>query len=187
MIASNSFQNIRTIQKKITAACRWWCCEPNIITMMLLNPAIAVTSYERRGDSNLQQIHCLFNSLFRLRANKASMILTPGALWWESTYNRWITLTKVGSMVSLSISCLCMVTRYWPFLWVIHRWPVNSPHKGQWCVTVMFSLIWAWTNGWVNNWSAGDLRRHRAHYDVTVMACEHWCKPVIPQQDTVIL
>ena len=24
-------------------------------------------------------------------------------------------------------------------------------------------------NGWVNNGEAGDLRRHRAHYDVTVM------------------
>ena len=33
----------------------------------------------------------------------------------------------------------------------------------------MFSLISAWTNGWVNNRDAGDLRRHRVHYDVTVM------------------
>ena len=30
----------------------------------------------------------------------------------------------------------------------------------------MFSLMW--TNGWVNNRDAGDLRRQRAHYDVTV-------------------
>ena len=34
---------------------------------------------------------------------------------------------------------------------------------------LMFSLIYAWINGWVNNREAGDLRRHRAHYDVTVM------------------
>ena len=33
----------------------------------------------------------------------------------------------------------------------------------------MFSLIFAWTNGWVNNWDAGDLRRDGAHYDVTVI------------------
>ena len=26
-----------------------------------------------------------------------------------------------------------------------------------------------WTSGWVNNREAGDLRRHRAHYDVIVM------------------
>ena len=33
----------------------------------------------------------------------------------------------------------------------------------------MFSLICAWMNGWVNNRLAGDIRRHRAHYVVTVM------------------
>ena len=33
----------------------------------------------------------------------------------------------------------------------------------------MFSLMWAWTNGWANNRDAGDMRRHRAHYDVTIM------------------
>ena len=59
--------------------------------------------------------------------------------------------------------------RYWPFVGGIHRWPVNSPHKGQWRRTLMFSLICAWINGWVNNRAAGDLRRHRVHYDVIVM------------------
>ena len=33
---------------------------------------------------------------------------------------------------------------------------------------LMFSLICAWINGWVNNCKAGDLRRHYAHYHVTV-------------------
>ena len=46
---------------------------------------------------------------------------------------------------------------------------VNSPHKGQRRGALMFSLICAWPNGWVNNGKAGDLRRHRAHYGVTVM------------------
>ena len=61
--------------------------------------------------------------------------------------------------------------RYWPFVRGIHRSPVNSPHKGQWRGALMFSLICvcAWINGWVNNCEAGDLRRHGAHYDVTVM------------------
>ena len=47
--------------------------------------------------------------------------------------------------------------------------PVNSPHKGQWGGALMFSLICVWINGWVNNREAGDLRRHRCHYDVNVM------------------
>ena len=59
--------------------------------------------------------------------------------------------------------------RYWPFARWIHRSPVNSPHKGQWREALMFSLICVWINGWVNNRQAGDLRRHRAHYDVIVM------------------
>ena len=59
--------------------------------------------------------------------------------------------------------------RYWPFVRGIHRSPVNSPHKGQWRGALMFSLICAWINGWVNNPKADDLRRRRAHYDVTVM------------------
>ena len=52
----------------------------------------------------------------------------------------------------------------------------NSPvtgkfhvHKCQWRGAFMFSLIYAWINGWVNYREAGDLRRHRAHYDVFVM------------------
>ena len=59
--------------------------------------------------------------------------------------------------------------RYRPFVRGIHPWPVNSPHKGQWRRALMFSLIYAWTNGWANNRDTGDLRRHRAHYVVTVM------------------
>ena len=59
--------------------------------------------------------------------------------------------------------------RYWPFVRGIHRSALNSPHKGQWRGALMFSLIWVWINGWVNNNEAGELRRHRAHYDVTVM------------------
>ena len=73
--------------------------------------------------------------------------------------------------------------RYWPFVRVIHRSPVNSPHKGQWCGALMFSLICAWMNGWVNNRETGDLRRHHAHYDVTVMRCaypRYWSRGISP-------
>ena len=59
--------------------------------------------------------------------------------------------------------------RYWPFVQGIHQSPVNSPHKGQWCEALIFSLICVWINGWVNNREAGDLRCYHAHYDVIVM------------------
>ena len=44
--------------------------------------------------------------------------------------------------------------RYWPFVQGIHRSPANSPHKDQWRKALMFSLICAWINDWVNKlWS----------------------------------
>ena len=51
----------------------------------------------------------------------------------------------------------------------------NSPVLGEFPAqrpttrSLMFYLICVWINGWVNNREAGDLRRYRAHYDVTVM------------------
>ena len=51
--------------------------------------------------------------------------------------------------------------------------PVKSPHKGQWRGALMFSLMCVWINDWVNNREAGDLRRHRGHYDVNVMSLFH--------------
>ena len=73
--------------------------------------------------------------------------------------------------------------RYWPFVRGIHRSPVNSPHKGQRRGALIFSLICVWINGWVNNREAGDLRRYRAHYDVSVMLhhlCVHCSQFVLP-------
>ena len=66
--------------------------------------------------------------------------------------------------------------RYWSFVRGIHRSPVNSPHKGQWRGALMFSLICAWINRWVNNRETGDLRRHHVHYDVIIMA---QCQPCV--------
>ena len=59
--------------------------------------------------------------------------------------------------------------RYCPFVRGIHRWPVNSPHKGQRRGALVFSLICDWINSWVNNRDVGDLRRYRAHYDYIVL------------------
>ena len=61
------------------------------------------------------------------------------------------------------------IPRYWPFVWGIHRSPANSLHKGQWHGASMFYLICARISGWANNSEAGNLRSHRAHYDVIVM------------------
>ena len=43
-------------------------------------------------------------------------------------------------------------------------------HKGHWRRALMLPLICTWIYGCTNNREAGDMRRHRAHYDVTVMS-----------------
>ena len=53
--------------------------------------------------------------------------------------------------------------------------PGNSPVPGEFLAhrpgtrSSDVSFICVWINGWVNNREAGDLKRYRAHYDVTVM------------------
>ena len=81
-----------------------------------------------------------------------------------STYNLWDYFCIHDDVIKWK-HC----PRYWPFVLGTHRSPVTSPHKDQRRGALMFSLICTWINGWVNNREAGDLRRHRAHYDVTVI------------------
>ena len=47
--------------------------------------------------------------------------------------------------------------------------PVDSPDKDHSRGALLFSLIYAWTNGWRNTGDGDDLICHRAHYDVTAM------------------
>ena len=65
---------------------------------------------------------------------------------------------------------------YWSFVRGIHWSPVNSPHKGQWHGALMFSLICARINGWVNNPEADNSRCHLAHFDVIVMDIDPFIK-----------
>ena len=46
---------------------------------------------------------------------------------------------------------------------------LDSTHTDKWRGPLMFSVMRAWTNDWANSRDGGDLRRHNAHCDVTVM------------------
>ena len=119
-------------------------------------------------------LHAIFQSIFPMKTI---------ALWLEFRFilSLW-TRGEGYPNVSRSRSTICShddvikwkhFPRYWSFVRGIHRSLVNSPHKAQWRGALMFSLICAWTNGWVNNRGAGDLRHHCAHYDVIVMSNQH--------------
>ena len=89
------------------------------------------------------------------------------SLYWQICGSTWRILPTTDNHDD--VTTWKFFPRCWPFVRRIHRWPVNSPHKGQWRGALMLSLICAWLNAWINNREAGDLRRHRAHYDVIVM------------------
>ena len=83
--------------------------------------------------------------------------------WWSDLFGSRVLMTSSNGYI--------FRVNYWSFERGIHPSPVDSPHKGQWRGALMFSLLCARTNGWANNWDACDLRRHCAHFDVTVMMC----------------
>ena len=84
---------------------------------------------------------------------------------WLWLWHRIITLDAIGSR-SLRDDVIKWkhFPRNWPFVSAIQRSPITKASGDD------FSLICAWIHSWVNNREASDLRRHRAHYDVIVMA-----------------
>ena len=92
---------------------------------------------------------------------------------WQPTYAMKVSQGNMPPRTGLSHDDVIKwkhFLRYWPAVRGIPRSPVNSPHKGWWRRALMFSSIFAWMNGWINTREAGDLRRHLAHYGITVMA-----------------
>ena len=63
----------------------------------------------------------------------------------------------------------------------------NSPVTGQWLGALIFFFDLRRINSWANTGTAGDLKRHRAHYDVIVMLdmVVQCCKAYIRQAQTL--
>ena len=75
-------------------------------------------------------------------------------------------------MTSSNGSIFCVTGPLWGEF-TGHRWILllKTSDAELWC------FLWSapWIDGWVNNREAGDLRRHRVHYDVIVMnLCVPW-------------
>ena len=133
--------------------------------------------------SNRQRSHTTWGLITQLQI--LIYIFKTISFWCQdkiSTIHKYKILNSFISRISSTHSL--NLYRLWPrdsswwrhqmetFVRGIHRSPVNSPHKGQWRGALMFTLICARINGWVNNREAGDLRRYRPHYDVIVMLVE---------------
>ena len=116
--------------------------------------SVKMSSYHYR------ESHCGYNTVVR----SGILRLVRSYLYSDQPPGSLTSLKTHGGVIKWQ-----RFPRNWPFVRGIHRSPVNSPHKGQWRGALIFSLICAWINDWVNNREAGDLRRYRAHYDVIVM------------------
>ena len=106
----------------------------------------------------------------------------PGALiyYWSAHkhYNDVIMSSIASQITSLTIVYSTVYSRTDPrkhqssaslaFVWGIHRWLVNFPHKAP-VTRKMFPFDNIMTNASANSRDAGSLRRRRAHYDVTLM------------------
>ena len=109
--------------------------------------------WRHNGDdsvSNHQPHDCLLNCLFRCRSKKTSKLRVTGLCVGNSPL--------AGEFPAQMASYAENVSIWW-----------RHHDKGQWRGALMFSLICAWINCWVNNGEAGDLRGHRAHYDIIVL------------------
>ena len=108
---------------------------------------------------------------YRFRWIQLSKFSKLSRLWRKSLYSSMLYILRcyASSLPHDDVIKWKHFPRYWPFVRGIHRPSVNSPHKGQWRGALVFPLICAWTKGWAIDRDAGDLRRHLAHYTVTVM------------------
>ena len=120
-------------------------------------------------------------------------ILSTSWLNWSYLPGHWIETKPVRGLLCLVVVCHKL---FYPHIWGWLPWhcstpwwryqmeiisallalcagnsPVTDEFPSQSPVTRSLDIffICAWINGWVNNREAGDLRRHHAHYDVTVL------------------
>ena len=114
------------------------------------------------GLCKVNQSHVYFLTCYGLvtlwhHMSLSSLVLTMTSHWgWQNITTWWCHQIETFFMLLAICAGNSLV-------------PVNSPHKGQWRGALMFSLICARINCWVNNHEAGDLRCRHAHYDVIVM------------------
>ena len=91
----------------------------------------------------------IFNMGIAIPGKTVFLIETAPSFWYNSPDIMFMMTSSNGNIYRVT----------GPLWGGVHRSAVVSPHKGQWRGALMFSLIWAWTNGWTNNRDAGDLRR----------------------------
>ena len=107
----------------------------------------------------------------------ANYLVTYGyKLWWHIPICGHLKMVPNGTCHDDVIKWKHF-PRYWLFVGGIHRSPVNSYHKDQWRGALMFSFIYAWINGWINNRDVclfiikTEYRKHCKFDEIFVTVC----------------
>ena len=112
---------------------------------------------------------CIFYNFSSILVDKWSTISSCSLIWCSlnciprETTDNWLDMTWWRHQMETFSVLLAICAWNSP---VHGEFPAQRPVTGA----LMFSLICFWINYWVNNREAGDLRCHRAHYDVIVMS-----------------
>ena len=157
------------------------------------SPDLTIVTRARKKRYLTRQISILFTTIFtngRVRMSDSASLKCSSFLSGSNVFSHFCSIvingmngfgnfTDTAAWLNSYIAHIDVIKWkhipcYWTFVRKIHRSPMDSPNKGQWRGALKFSLICAWTNGWVNNRNIGGLRRHRAQYDVTVMSCPYY-------------
>ena len=103
-------------------------------------------------------------------ANALELCLSCTHLWTCS-----LTVTSADRIRLETHKSHCIVLP-WFITWLRHQmehiFHITGPLCGEFPTQrpVLFFLSVPWIKGWVNNYEAGDLRCHHAHYDIIVMS-----------------
>ena len=135
---------------------------------------------------------------FGLRLNMVSKNLKTPWPVWGSRQPFWIIWRRYSESFKWTKKLWCMMTSSNGNIFRVtghlcgefpgDRWiPLTKASDAElWC--------FLWSVGWINNREAGDLRRHCAHYDVTVMGkvlslcnqrCVCWLQSELPDRGGV--
>ena len=131
--------------------------DDNTLTRLTAYFTFLKTCIRNRNVFEYESIWChiwnFFRSWYAFSYLSFDAMIYISLQWFFKLWLRWMPLfvTSISSYLDISHDDVIKwkhFPRYWPFVWGIHRSPVNSPHKGQWYTTFVFSLICAWINGW---------------------------------------
>ena len=122
-------------------------------------------------------VHQLIQSILMIKQHLWTCFTWHISYWslWLEVPAMPIALLSLKALIRLDCQPSTVTERRHPVS-IMHddviKWkhfPRNWPFVQRPVTRSLFSLICVWINGWVNNREAGDLRRYRGYYDVSVM------------------